>query len=195
LNEKKLKMDSLEKFILENRTAFDEAVPSLKVWAEIDKQLEARTARRVSLWRYVRVAAAVVVLLISGSVIGPYFSNNHQSALVSSLAEVAPEYGEMEQYYTKQINQKEQQLASLQPDKKVSEDLKELDRFYADLKKELQNAPEGAEEQIVNAMINNYRTKLEILDQVLKKIQSTNQKTFPEEDTVRKKTEKNEISI
>ncbi len=166
-------MDSLERFIIKNKKGFNKAVPSLKVWAEIDKQLEVRTARRVSLWKYMRVAASVVVLLVSGSLIGPYFFHSQQSALVNSLAEVAPEFGEMEQYYTKQINLKVQQLASFQPDNKVLEDLKELDGFYADLKKELQNAPEGAEERIVNAMINNYRTKLEILDQVLKKIQST----------------------
>ena len=31
--------DQLEKFISENREAFDDQVPDLKVWAEIDKEL------------------------------------------------------------------------------------------------------------------------------------------------------------
>ena len=57
----------------------------------------------------------------------------------------------------------------------------------AELRAELANAPAGSEERIINAMIYNYKAKLEILERVLEKIQSTNQGTL--------KTENDEISI
>ena len=63
--------------------------------------------------------------------------------------------------------------------------------------------PEQVSSVGCNAMINNYRTKIEILEQVLEKIQSINQKTNPspaglpsgEGDTKVEKTESDEISI
>jgi NADH dehydrogenase/NADH:ubiquinone oxidoreductase subunit G len=178
-------MDKLEKFITQHRDAFDEAVPSLKVWAEINKELDQQKgqARRIFLWRSLRVAAAVVALLLVGGYGGMYYQQQVASANIT-LSDIAPEYAELEAYYTTQVSLRMQQLADYSHTSAVEPDLQQLDEVLQELQQELKNAPLGGEEQVINAMINNYKTRLEILERVLEKIQSTNQNLKTETDEV-----------
>lgn len=174
-------MERLEKFVIQHQAEFDAEVPSLKVWANIDKQLEQKAAKHRPLWKIARIAAAVVILLGIGSVIGANLTQN-TSESASTLAEVAPEYAELESYYQNQINHKIQQLASYQHDGYVQEDLRQLDEVFSELRQELEIAPRGAEEQIIKMMIKNYETKVSILERVLEKIQSTTPNDSPIEN-------------
>ena len=42
-----MERDTLERFILDHREELDTAIPSLKVWANLDQQLEQKSAKRV----------------------------------------------------------------------------------------------------------------------------------------------------
>ena len=181
-------MDRLEEFIIENRGAFDKEVPSLKVWAHIDQQLEKKQAPRIRRMRFLRAAAAIALVLTAGCAIGFYLNGVSSSDPVAerSLADVAPEFAELEQYYASQVSLKMQELATFQHADAVQSDMQQLDELFQELATELDKAPEGAEERIINAMIDNYQTRLEILERVLEKIQSTNQPL---------NSESNEISI
>jgi hypothetical protein len=178
-------MDNLEKFILENRDAFDTKVPNLSVWGEIDRQLEHRPVQRIIWMKRLRVAAAIALLVTGGGVIGAYLANSGQE--VKSLADVSPEHAEMERYFNTQVSEKMAQLTSYQKDQDVQGDLQELDSMYEQLQRELKDAPPGAEEKIIQAMINNYQTKIDILEQVLEKVKTIN--------PTNSKTAENEISI
>ncbi len=170
-------MSNLEKFILENRADFDTGVPSLKVWANIDRQLDRqRPAVRMVWMKRLRAAAAVLVLLLAGGAAGAYLTN--QSQAVESLADVSPEHAEMERYFSSQVEEKMAKLASYKQDGVVKADLKELDDTYEQLRQELKDAPVGAEEKIIQAMIETYQTKINILEQVLEKVESVNPSTI-----------------
>jgi len=178
-------MDNLEKFVLENREAFDDAVPGLKVWAGIDRHLEQRPNQRIVWMKRLRVAAAVALLLATGCAIGAHLANSANKA--KSLADISPEHAEMERYFKTQVQDKMAQLASYRQDAYVKPDIQELELIYEQLKTELQQAPQGAEPQIIQAMINNYQTKIDILEQVLEKVQTTIPTNL--------KTEENEVSL
>lgn len=196
-------MDNLEKFIIQHREEFDVEVPSLKVWAGIDKEMAQKTAKRVRLRKMMSIAASVVVLLIAGAILGIQINEASNEEAITSLSDIAPEYADLEQHYKSQVNQKYQQLVSYNHDVYVEEDLAQLDAIFEELKLEFQNVPKGSEEHIINAMINNYQTKIDILEQVLEKIQSINQTSIPapagipsgDGDTKVVKTESDEISI
>lgn len=178
--------DRLEKFILEHRAEFDTASPGLKVWAEIDKKLERQPIIRRLVWlRRLQIAAAVALLLVAGGVGGAYLAGATNPP--KSLTDLSPEYGEMERYFQSQVTEKMAQLASYRQDGYVKGDLQELDGLYRDLQKDLSEAPSGSEQQVIEAMINTYKTKIEILEQVLEKVQSTIPSNL--------KTEENEVSI
>lgn len=187
-------MERLEKFVIQNRTELDTAVPSLKVWAEIDKKLERKSAKRRSLWTFVKAAAAVIILLGAGSLIGVNLSENNSG---TGLAEVAPQYADLEHYYNSQIDQKVKQLASYRHDVYVQEDLRQLDEVFTELRNELEFAPKGAEEKIIQLMIENYETKIEILERVLEKIQSVTpgEDTHEDNDLEPLKPESDEVSL
>lgn len=182
-----MNMDKLEQFVRDNREAFDDEVPSLNVWAGIDQQLAKKQTRIVSFHRMLRVAAAVILLLGVGTVFGTYLAKGEASSVDALALQVSPELDKIEKYYEKQIENKYQQLASYKHDQSIETDLDQLDETMEELKQELLTAPKGKEEQILQSLIQGYQTKIEILELVLQRIQSTNQD--------QSKPEENEISI
>jgi len=179
-------MDNLEKFIRENRAGFDAHVPSLDVWANLDRHLERQQPKgRVVLMRRLRAAAAVLLLLTAGGMGGAYLVNSNRA--VGTLADVSPEHAEMERYFRSQVEEKLTKLASYNQDGIVKADIQELDQTYNQLKKELENAPAGAEEKIIQAMIETYQTKINILQQVIEKVEKVNPTSI--------NTAENEVSL
>ncbi|MEM9821217.1 MAG: hypothetical protein AAF985_09105 [Bacteroidota bacterium] len=177
--------DNLEKFIQDHREEFDREIPSLKVWAAIDKNLrdedeEQPTAKPRTMWRYAWIAASIAFLLATGALIGVQMAEDGQAG-IASLSDVSTEYAEMENYYQKQIQEKVAILARYD-DQTVTEDLKQVDEFMVELQEELKEAPKGNEEKIINAMIDNYQTKINILERVLERIQSTNRENSKSEE-------------
>lgn len=168
--------DNLEDFIKKNRNQFDQKTPDLKVWSEIEKQLAPPQAKRISLLRILSIAASVIFLLGMGAYGGNYFTQSSSTQSIVSLDDISTEYGQLERDFQKQINRKRTQLASYNYDTSINEDLTDLDKTLDELRMELINVPKGSEEQIVDAMIKNYKTKVAILEIVLDKIVSTNSK-------------------
>ena len=176
--------DNLEQFIQDNRQEFDREIPSLKVWAAIDKELntdpeEKPVGKTRSMWRYAWIAASVAFLLASGAFIGIQMTGGQSE--IASLSDVSTEYEEMEVYYQKQIQEKVALLARYD-DQTVTKDLEQVDEFMKELQQELKEAPKGNEEKIINAMIDNYQTKVNILERVLERIQSSNRKNLKSEE-------------
>ena len=189
-------MDQLEKFIQNNRADFDAETPHLRVWKRLENDLERRMpqqertpvrvkslpVRSKSIYRTLSVAAIGLLLLVAGGIVGSQFFGNTVTPL-ESLAEISPEYGEMERYYRKTIDQQYAQLASYNVDPVVRRDLAQLDSTYRELSIEIQRAPEAARPQVVEAMIENYRTKVELLEFILDRMQ-TIQPEIDEEDGI-----------
>ncbi len=175
--------DNLEKFILENRAAFDDEKPRADLWQAIESNLEPKEEQKrriIPIWRYARAAAAAVILIGTGILIGHKMSAPTDNALV--MDEIFPEYTEMEQYYQAEVSEKFAQLTKYNVSPAIVQDLEQLDQIQQELKEDLANAPKGSEEQVINAMIKNYQTKLAILERVLDRIQSTNQDELKSEE-------------
>jgi hypothetical protein len=185
-------MENLERFILDNREAFDTETPDLKVWAELDKQLNSKQAKVVSLSAWLpkmRLAASVALLVATGISIGFYLKSNTKTP---SLADVSPEHAEMEQFYQKEIEKKERLLLQVAnheaPD--VKQDLQAIDQVMLELREELTNAPKGSREHIIKSMIESYKNKVDILERVLQERENysntniSKQQSNNEKDTI-----------
>ncbi|MEL6943188.1 MAG: hypothetical protein AAFO82_11015, partial [Bacteroidota bacterium] len=165
-------------FISQHREEFDEASPSLKAWYQIEKSLEqeVKVGRRIQLWKATRIAAAVILLLVTGGVIGSILTkqSSGNEIAVEQLEKIVPELPEMEQYYGQQLNQKLQQLASYENvAPQILQDLEENDVFIQELKQELLKAPKGTEEIVLNNIIRTYQIKLGILERVLEHLEAS----------------------
>lgn len=169
--------DHLESFIEANREAFDHAWPGLQVWAEIDRQISGKAQKRspLSVVRILRVAAAVLVLLVCGGVIGAYLSGaGQQPTEIAAVEEVSPDLAEMIKYYNEEIDQKFARLARYPEVASVKADLSQIDEAMEELKQELANAPKGKEAEIVSNLIKSYQLKVQILERVLERLQDVN---------------------
>ncbi|MEL7020986.1 MAG: hypothetical protein AAGK47_05220, partial [Bacteroidota bacterium] len=155
--------------------------------AALGKQQKQQT-KTVWMWRSLRVAAAVLVLLVTGGIVGSYVTQQYNNNAVAALQEIAPEYLEMERYFQKEVSQKMKRLASYQKEKVVLSDLEQLDIIMEELKSELLRTPKGNEEQILNNLISSYQTKIAILERVLERVESAQ---LPANN----KTSNNELSI
>ncbi|MBV6655559.1 MAG: hypothetical protein KI786_17445 [Mameliella sp.] len=162
--------DQFEQFIHDNRDAFDSDVPELKVWGGIRQEIDHRKHRRLILWRVAGAAAAVFGLLFCGAALGGYLTTASPAAIVA-LDDVGAQYAAQEAAYQEEIQQKYQQLVSLEQAGAVQQDLQRLDATIAELRAELQGAPPNKAEDIVKHLLENYRAKVYILERVLDRIQ------------------------
>jgi hypothetical protein len=177
-----MQRDELENFVLDNRERFDDAIPSLKVWADIDRALnKGQSSQALTFQRFFKVAAAVAAILVLGAMGGRLLIPWQKAD------PMAAKYQEMEQYYRQQINTKVQQLARYEPNGSFVADMKKMDQVMAELKAELSVAPKGQEEEIIATMIQTYQTKVLILERVLEQMRTS--KPQP------KKTTSNEVSL
>ena len=184
-----MQRDELENFVLDRREAFDDAIPSLKVWADIDRELSKRSVSKpLTFQRFFKVAAAVAAILVVGGFGGSMFTRWQQANPVAIIEQVNPEYLELEQYYRQQISTKVQQLARYEPNGSFMSDMKKMDKVnqqfgmdeykkmdqvMAELKEELCVAPKGQEEEIIATMIQTYQTKVAILERVLEQMRTS----------------------
>lgn len=193
--------DGLEKFVGQNRVFMDSETPSPLIWEGIEQHLEGKTSIvspekggfRIKLYRYAGVAAAVLVLLTIGGIFWSQFAPQQQATKILTFGTISNEYAELETFYAKQVNVQLKQLKKYRYDKDIMEDIAELDVAFKDLKTELgdpDNYRDGTmeDEDIIHAMIENYQTKIEILERVLLRIQKNKEVETP-------KQQKNEINL
>lgn len=171
----------LERFIQINREQFDTDTPHLKVWTAIDNRINpGQNSSKMVRMSWLRQAAAAVALLIVGAVLGVWGYNKTQAKEIAQVTHnIAPDLKEAENFYNQKVEARYTQLVSSNPDPLVINDLNQLDEVQRELKKELENAPATAREEIVRRLIENYQIKLGILERVLNHIeehQTDNQK-------------------
>ncbi len=158
--------NSLEDFVQKNREAFDEAIPNLGIWTEIEKGLDQKNVparpKTRRLWYYSRIAVAALLLIFSGGIIGNFIGQT-QSVKNSPTSELA----EIEAFYKKRISEKYAQLTNVNHDKSIDDDLAQIDEVMKELKADMLNQVPGAQEKIVNNLIKSYQLKINILERVL----------------------------
>lgn len=176
-----MKTDDLENFIRNNRAQFDELEPDPALWAMIADE---RPVRQKVLWRtFLMRVAAVMVIFVSGYYfhrwIAPDQALTAEIKLQGEADGLAREYQvflEAKGYYTSVISQKESEVFQLvgnntRMKQDLENDLSALDKSYASLERDL--GDRVASQEVIEAMIQHYRIRLEILEDMLIQLKST----------------------
>lgn len=167
------KKDKLADFMRENRELFDDRAPSPELWDNISRQLNTGSRKRRSLavnWLSGAAAALVLTLLVPTVW---YFTNDGLQSYDTSLS---GEIFEITNYYETQIEEKIQLVSTLSANEpsirtELDADLERLDQVLAELKEDLKDGV--ANREVISAMIQNYRMKLSILEQVLEYVDNS----------------------
>ena len=166
-------MDKLEKFIIENRDDFNIHEPNPAVWDRIQKSTKKLKTKQLSLktiiWR------AAVVLAIVGSAYTFWTVNRPpREPNIAKIYKQIPQLGEAEAYYSSMAKNKMNEINNILSDdpelkKDIMDEVNELDNMSEELLKDLSD--NIATQEVVEAMVQNYRLKLEILEEILEKLQ------------------------
>jgi len=185
-------MKNIEDIIRENKGHFDGIEPIDGHLERFNWKLERRLhsqATRRSIVPYL-LKAAVVTLLITLSSLWTWDQFIRKDRGGMALGDVSPQYKEVENYYVHQVNLMEGELQNVDfgtnPEQKemLQKEMKSMDSTYVQLQKELRANPN--DERIINAMIEHYQTKIEVLSYIvdqLKAIRNENQEK-PEDEKV-----------
>lgn len=164
-----MKKDKLKNYIKAHRPEFDEyQADKDALWTRINDALPSPEPKIIPIWKRTswRVAASVVVLIGCGW----FFFNTSESNSEGAL--VHQELVEVDTYYQAIVNS---QVRLIKDNPNLSKNdqadflllIDDLDEEYSKLKTELK---EGINDQkIMQAIIHNYRKKIELMEKLLEK--------------------------
>ncbi len=177
--------DNLKKHIEKNRQDYEVfKVDYDDLWAGIEKKLDEKT-RHVFPWNNVLKIAASILLIMTLSVGFLWIKGNTiRYADGVSLADLSPELAEAEVYYNQLVNAKLEMIrvSNATIDPAVIADFNLLDSAYQELKVDLED--NMFNEEVIDAMIQNYRIKLQMLEMILKDIKKTNGDEDEDEEAI-----------
>lgn len=177
--------DRLEDFVRDRREEFDSIEPGEHLWKNIKPNIsdeKVNTSRRVSMNRYLRIAsqiAAAVLIFIASYYYHDYKSSVNDIVVADSQqdSELYNTLVEAGYYYNSKIDLEKEKLYSLTAGntilrEEIQDELNELDEEFMRLKEDLNDNMDN--EEIIAAMIRNYRLKLQILQDMMLQIQDDN---------------------
>ena len=181
--------DKLEKYILDHREQFDDMEPDPAIWERVDtrKSPVIRINWKDMAWK----AAAVAAIFVASYYFHDFMASRDQSSQkltgkgVEETSPMVRELIEAEAYYSSMIDMKKDELFRLtisNPEVRHEIDMEmgDLDRVYSELKEDLKDNADN--EEVIEAMIQNYRLKLDILEEMLLQLKQTNDPQNEKED-------------
>ncbi|MCF8379364.1 MAG: hypothetical protein K9H49_07290 [Bacteroidales bacterium] len=171
-----MKKDKLEAFIKENRGDFDFHKPEEEVFSKVILRKPSGLNRSRKILKNIYRIAAVLLIFVASYAFHEFVDIKKAkiaNARNSDYYNLKPEIKEAEFYYNNQVTIK---LNELQPflvkfpelNEEVQMDFSELDSIYLSLKEDLKENIDN--EQVLEAMIQNYRLKIKILEDLLSDI-------------------------
>lgn len=172
--------DYIEKIILDNLEALDGMEPPAGHFERFEERLKGESKVRTIHWNIVwKVAAAAVFLFLAVNQALIWFVPKQTQPL--TLAAVSPQYAEVEFYYTSSIRTGLNNLNSLagegvisaEENQMIHQEFEALENRYEELLKDLQAHP--GDERVINALIEYYQNKLNVITLILNKLQEVKQ--------------------
>jgi len=163
-------MDELDKIIVENRSDFEEEPQDGHFDRFADRLRLAESKRkRFQLTSFLKVAAVLVIVLLSANLY--VYLRNPKSDIKETVA-VKSDLGEASFYYTNSINNGIKDLEKMANEGigshkelvQIKHELSEMDSLFVNLQAEYKANPN--DERIINAMIEYYQTKLDIVNTI-----------------------------
>jgi hypothetical protein len=164
-------MDNLEEYIRKNREYLDRYTPSSGIWKKIRKKLNNGKSSK-GIWLsvaaiFIAVLASTTILFRSGNV---YLNTKSEIRNEADYVKGNSHLKETEIYYNSLVNTLYQEASPLltgnpEVGKELNYDISQLDSICKEIKKDLKD--NVATQEVVEALIQNYRIKIHLLEDVL----------------------------
>ena len=171
--------DSIEELFGKLEGSFDVASPPTGHRERFQERLESSAGsyghrKQGSWWRNLSIAASIA-LLLSASV----FLFQQEPSMEAKVAEISPEVSETSQYFaglgTRQI-QELQKMGSPETEPMIADALKQLETLEKNYRKLEEDLVAGGNSKfILSAMIQNFQTRIDLLQEVMDKVEEIKQ--------------------
>jgi hypothetical protein len=169
-------MDKLEDYIRKNRDELNKHPVSPEIWRGIERRMQRGRSFYI---KWISAAATIVIIMTTAVFFYNVERNNRAVSSEMNINEFVFNntiLSETEIYYNNQVNTLYREAApilSLYPDieKELDNDLFQLDSICSDIKKDLRD--NIANQEVIEALINNYRLKIKILEDMLDQVKQS----------------------
>ena len=171
--------DSIEELFGKLEGSFDVASPPKGHRERFEERLESSEGspdhrKGGSWWRNLSIAASIA-LLLSASV----FLFQKEPSMEAKVAEISPEVSETSQYFaglvTRQI-QELQKMGSPETEPMIADALRQLETLEKDYQKLEEDLVAGGNSKfILSAMIQNFQTRIDLLQEVMNRVEEIKQ--------------------
>jgi hypothetical protein len=164
--------DQLEKFVNENRDAFDRRTPAERNWEEISKALfgTGKTVlfNSLTFWRI----AAFLMLGLSTYL---FVTRNNPQVMPGKLSTQQQDFKDIESFYSAQILEKVALISTedVFADESFTQDIEKLEAMYSMLSEEMKRHPS---DKVKDAMVLNMLVRIDLLNQQIQKLEDRKKK-------------------
>jgi hypothetical protein len=178
--------EMFEKFVRDHRDEFDSRVPDPGLWDSIKTGMNRKTGLN---WKRILQRAAAVILIFTASYVVNEMVHRYREGRIgksmASAEKTPPGLRETEAYYSKVVDQKMKELKPVMANcpalaEELQYDMSSLDSVYTDLKKDLRE--NMANQEVIEAIIENYRLKISILEDLLKEVKPGSEECISKSD-------------
>jgi len=162
--------DRLEEFITANKEQLNTKTAPDELWGKINDELDSsKTTGSSNPWKKVSIILFLIVALLFVLIWIRSDSETEDESRTLQPLEFAEldDFKETEHYYLSSINVSYDKLKQFDVDATLEKDLSLLDENSQELLEEYKLAQGAYKEQVLRALIQNYKTKLQILENVL----------------------------
>jgi len=161
--------NKLKNFISDNRKAFDDEIPSGKVWENIEASFTEKKKKKfilTPLYKWSMAVAAVLIVVLSAY----FFVMKEPKGKIDTVATETEIDDPQINQFVKMIDTRQEELKSLAKDQpelyqQFATAINQLDSSYNSLKNQLSATPN--KEMLLEAMIQNLQLQLNVLNQQL----------------------------
>lgn len=170
-----MKKDTLENFVHAHRPEFDSFEPGRSVWKRIRQRN--RPVKTVRPGPFLMAAAIAGFILLTAALWGFFLRNKTMVSGLDRVEEKIPVLKEAGIYYNGMINRRLNEVKSTLAGypglmDELNSDMVELDSVFNELKNDLRDQIRN--EEVIQAMIQSYRIKLQLLEDMLERVKTTN---------------------
>ncbi len=167
-------MDNLKKWAENTESGKDiYPLPDRDIWSNIEKELNRQERPAIRFMPYLKVAASILILFVFA--LSFIVVKRTDLSAGYSLSDLSPDLADTEVYYAGLLDEKLSAVkaSGKEIDPIIYRDLDQMDSSYQELMKDLRDNADN--EEVIDAMIQNYRIRIEMLEAILEKINTENE--------------------
>ncbi len=161
--------DRLKKIVEEKREEWDDATPGAHIWKQIQMSMVHQLEKKHWYYKISKIAAVGITILSVGIITGIYIGSNRSANMDVATQTRFKHLEQDKDQFARQVNVKLNAINDQESKRSIEADIKNLDEIYDQLRQEMIKSDNANMDLIINAMINNHQTKVEMLEYILQK--------------------------